>query len=118
AVIALLIFFLIENEFNNWSIGLESKIAGLLWGFLVGLCSRWKALNIKFAVLLVPFLLAAATLLYAPWSSMWLCAQGVEMHESGQLKKAERYYRKSLRINPKNKVASDNLKLIKIDFLS
>lgn len=117
-VAGLLVFFLIENEFNNWSIGLESKLAGLFWGFSVGLCSRWKALNVKFAVLLIPFSLAVSTLIYAPWSSMWMCTQGIEMHASGQLRKAQWYYQRSLRLNKDNRIASDNLKLVKIDFLS
>lgn len=117
-IIALLIFFLVENEFNNWNIGIESKLSGLLWGFFVGLCSRWKALNIKFAVLLIPFSLAALTLVYAPWSSMWQCAQGVEWHEKGATLKAQYFYQRALQCDPTNKIASENLILTKIDLLS
>lgn len=120
---ALLLVFLLLMIFNNELFGnqvaIEAKIGGILWGFFMGISQKegsikWQLLTL----LLLPFSLVASTMLYAPWSSQWQCTQGIHHHEKQELKLAEEAYKKALSIDPTNKLAKENYKLIQVDQLS
>ena len=114
-----LIFMIINNQFFGEEIAVEAKIGGILWGLLMGLSQRESAIKWQLLfVLLLPFSLAASTLLYAPWSSQWQSSRGIFYHKKQDLGTAEKYYKAALKIDPGNHLAKENYNLIKIDRLS
>ena len=114
----LLIFCWYKNINDHWFVGMEALYTGLFWGLLVGLVSRWNKPLIKFSVLSIPFLILASTLFYAPWSTMWQTYMGIEEHNIGGFEKAKKYYAKAIALDPSNKIALENIKLIQVEKLS
>jgi tetratricopeptide (TPR) repeat protein len=109
----------INNELFGEEIAVEAKIGGILWGFLMGISQRetkikWQLL----LVLLLPFSIAASTLVYAPWSSQWHCSRGIYYHKKLDLDTAEKHYKTAIYIDVKNQLAQENYKLIQVDRLS
>lgn len=114
-----LILMIINNQLFGEEIAVEAKIGGVLWGLLMGVTQREASIKWQLLlVLLLPFSIAASTLLYAPWSSQWQCSQGIYYHKKEDLNTAERYYKAAIHIDFKNHLAQENYRLIKIDRLS
>lgn len=114
-----LILMIVNNEIFGNAVAVEAKIGGLIWGALMGMVQneghiRWQGLGILF----IPFCIVSLTLVYAPWSSNWHCARGIYFHNNQQIKEAKEEYKKALDLDSKNKLASENYKLVKVDELS
>lgn len=114
-----LILMVVNNQLFGEEIAIEAKIGGILWGFLMGVSQqeakiKWQLL----LVLLLPFSIAAATLVYAPWSSQWQCSKGIYYHKKQDLNTAEKHYKTAIQIDSENQLAQENYKLIQIDRLS
>lgn len=117
-MIGFLFFSLYMNTTYEWYIAVESEIAGLFWGVLIGLFSYIKSPSIRLIGMVIPFGAALITLFYAPWSSMWQCQKAIEHHENEQIDKAIEHYDIALKIEPTNKVALLNKKQISINELA
>ncbi|MCO5260851.1 MAG: rhomboid family intramembrane serine protease [Crocinitomicaceae bacterium] len=114
-----LIFMSITNSVFGQQVAIEAKIGGIFWGFLTGLAQNEGSIKWQYLTLFVlPFSIAASSLLYAPWSSEWQCARGIYFHQKNDLNRAEQYYQASIKINIDNALAKNNYTLIKIDRLS
>lgn len=117
-MILLLISLVLINLFLEPYFAIESKIAGILWGFFIGLSMRWKSVIIQFSFLLIPFGIAAVSLVYSPWSSEWLCAKGIQFHKKNDTSTALLYYQRAVRVNSKNELAKENIRIIRVENLS
>lgn len=118
-LLGFLIFMIVNNQLFGEEVAIEAKIGGVLWGFFMGISQREGSIKWRFLlILLLPFSIAASTLLYAPWSSQWQCTRGIYHHEKHNLNEAEKFYKAAIHINPQNELAKENYKLIQIDRLS
>ncbi len=115
---ALVIYFIVANNYFGGNFGFESIASGFLWGTVFGLYFKNTLKAITGSLLLVTLSLSFIGLFYNPWSSDYNCKKGITYHDRNQYAKASYYYKKALAINPKNSVANKNLILIEIDELS
>ena len=111
-------FSIYMNLVYQWYVGIEAQLSGLFWGALIGITSKIKNPLIRISSMVIPFSLSLITLFYCPWSSMWQCYKGIELHEAGNIDGALAHYSEALTIEPDNKIALMNINLIKIDDLA
>lgn len=118
-LLVLLVFMIVNNQLFGEEIAIEAKIGGIFWGFLMGISQRESIISRQLLLLFgLPFLVAASTLFYAPWSSEWQCTKGISYHKKHELKVAKKYYQTAISIDPSNHLARENYKLVQIDQLS
>lgn len=116
-IITLISSYVINYLFDG-IIATETMVSGFISGVLVAFTIRIFNKKVYFSILLSILLICFSTVFYSPWSSEWNLAKGIEYHNIKQYKLAERHYTKALSILPKNKLAKENLKVMKIDRLS
>ena len=106
------------NYYHEWNFGLYSMISGFGWGLLVGALpiKSWRWITAPILGTTLAF--CAMSLVYAPWSADWTCANAVTLHEKGEIKEAEKLYNETLEMNPHHFIAQENLKIIEIDRIS
>ena len=115
-MIAILIYCNYFNFANETIFRTEAMSSGLFLGLLLGYLNKTNSV-FNLILIFVIFIFSISTLFYAPWSSEWQLYKGVKSHEAKNYIKAKVYYRKALKIDPKNQQAIDNLKLLKMDEL-
>jgi len=113
----LVLFFLMYymNLYHGWNFGLAAMIGGFTWGALVGFMYFKRTIRFIAPLLVGINLLCFASLFHAPWSAEWNCAKGVRAHKKKDLNTAKTFYEKTLVIDPENYLATENLRLIKIN---
>ena len=94
----------------------ESMIIGLLLGMLLARI-RYGEKKKRIAIITSIVTISISTLFFAPWSSTWQVFKGIQYYEKNDLKNARIYYKKSLEIEPRNELALENLRIIKVDLL-
>lgn len=114
----LIVWFMYNNTYNNWNIGIVAILTAIILGSIAGIISvsKWKFLNYIFPVLSIG--LSTTFFFYAPWSSEWHTYKGVVAHEAKDITLAKRHYQEALKINGNNKNALTNLYNIELDELS
>jgi membrane associated rhomboid family serine protease len=117
AFIIVLSVYFYYNLTKSWSIGISSILSGFLFGLIIG-WSEKKKLKVFYSIGLIILGTSIASLFYAPWSPAWLNYRGIKYHEENNPLLAEKYYLKSLKIDPYNKIATKNMILLQIDSLS
>src|SRR5690606_3623100 len=96
----LLILMIFNNTIFGKEMAIEAKIGGIIWGALMAIIQKEGEIHWKWLLILfVPFALLASTLLYAPWSSEWQCARGIQCHKNHDIKNAEEYYKKAIQLD-------------------
>ena len=115
ALIGLLSWFIYNNQFNNWNIGVVAILSGILLGSIAGFISvsNLKFLNYAFPVIMIG--LSTSCFFYAPWSSEWHTHAGIVAHEKNNFGLAKKHYTEALKINKDNKNAANNLFNIELD---
>ncbi len=113
--IAGIVLIIISNQYYASNIGLQAIFSGLISGAVFGII---KPNRIRIALGILLSITAFTTLIYAPWSATWNFTKAVKYHQENRLKEAERYYGKTLQIDPTMDDARYNLILIQIDRLS
>ena len=116
AMMFIIVSCYIYNLFIEDIFRTEAMSFGFLLGILIGYLSS-KKVWLQFIILFNIMLIAIATLFYAPWSSEWQLYKGVEAHKLKRYNEAEKFYQKSLKINPQNEQSKKNIELLKLDEL-
>lgn len=99
----------IENKFRT-----EAMTIGFFLGLLLGKLNSLKN-QIKFSTIATICILSLGTLIYAPWSAEWQLYKGIHAHEARHFKRADYFYRKTLKLDPDNFQAQKNLNLLTVD---
>lgn len=106
------------NSYQNFNIGIEAMIAGLIYGTIIGLSTFSSKKIIPIVVGLILLISSSITLFYAPWSAEWNYFKGYSAHEKGDYENAKMYYKEAISINPSHHISLENLKYISIDEIS
>ncbi len=115
-MISVLIYCNYINIFEVDKYRTESMIIGFLLGLLLARI-RYGDKKKRIIIISSICLISVSTLFYAPWSSVWHVFKGIQCYEKGDVKNAKMHYNKSLKLEPRNKLALDNLRIIKIGYL-
>ena len=116
-MIGLLTYSYYLNFIYKGIIATEAMLSGLISGVIIAVTIKYLRSSRYIALFFFFLAFSGFSLVYAPWSSEWHVAKGIQFHEKKQYKLAKKHYLIALKLLPHNKLAKENIEVMEIDKL-